>query len=371
MHSTNDRPLRASVTSDEHAATPQAASLPAPHHALSLGNGLVARLYLSRPHAAPVLATAPDIDLERDPPDPVLPPLLLVHSINAAASAFEMEPVFVRESARRPVFAVELPGFGAATLADAHYTPALMRDAVIAAIDRIVAITGAARIDLMALSLGGEFATDATLARPARVRSLALISPTGMESRRAEEPYEGGRSRELGWLRRALRGTSIGRALWRLLVARPVMRFFLSRTFGGAPFDPRLLEHGQRGARQQGAHFAPLDFVAGSLFTRGIIERYRELPVPVWVVHGRRGSFTDFDACPTAAGSLAHGRTYRVERTSLDTGAMPHFEVPDTFAHVYQRFLDGVAGVRRPPAQGGGAPLVPNPRAIPAFGSAW
>src|SRR3954454_20931708 len=37
------------------------------------------------------------------------PPLLLVHSINAAASAYEVRPIFERE--RRRFYAVDLPGY--------------------------------------------------------------------------------------------------------------------------------------------------------------------------------------------------------------------------------------------------------------------
>ena len=41
-----------------------------------------------------------------------LPPLLLIHSINAAASAAEVEPLFTHYRQQRPVYAIELPGFG-------------------------------------------------------------------------------------------------------------------------------------------------------------------------------------------------------------------------------------------------------------------
>src|SRR3954471_7550919 len=39
-------------------------------------------------------------------------PLVLLHSINAAASAYEMRPLFEHFRDTRPVFALDLPGFG-------------------------------------------------------------------------------------------------------------------------------------------------------------------------------------------------------------------------------------------------------------------
>ena len=40
-------------------------------------------------------------------------PLLLVHSVNAAGSAAEVRPLFDHYASQRPVYAIDLPGFGA------------------------------------------------------------------------------------------------------------------------------------------------------------------------------------------------------------------------------------------------------------------
>ena len=39
-------------------------------------------------------------------------PVLLLHSINAAPSAFEVSPFFATCSLQRPLYAPDLPGFG-------------------------------------------------------------------------------------------------------------------------------------------------------------------------------------------------------------------------------------------------------------------
>ena len=263
------------------------------------------------------------------------PPLVLVHSVNATASAFEMEPVFLRQAQRRRVVALDLPGFGAADKPDIAYTPALMRDAIVATLDWV----GLGPVDLMALSLGAEFAAEAALQRPGRVRSLALISPTGMEARRAGEAHAGGRTRERATLRAALRGSALGSGLYRLLTTRAAMRWYLRRAWGSGTVDPRLLKHGRQLAAQPGAARAPLDFVSGALFTRGIVERYRMLGLPVWVCHGRQGPFNDVGACPDRTGNTVLGGSHPVRRVTFDTGALPHFSLAGPFDEAYLRFL--------------------------------
>ena len=47
------------------------------------------------------------------------PPLLLVHSINAAAGAHEMRPLVERFTATHSVYTPDLPGFGASARPDA------------------------------------------------------------------------------------------------------------------------------------------------------------------------------------------------------------------------------------------------------------
>ena len=121
------------------------------------------------------------------------------------------------------------------------------------------------------------------------------------------------------------------------------MRWFLSRTWGSSDFDPRLLEHGRLCAQAPGARHAPLDFVAGALFTRGIIERYRQLPVPVWVAHGQRGAFDDFGACPVRTGDGLSVASHRVVRTPFNSGALPQFAASRCVQPRLREFLAAAA----------------------------
>lgn len=335
-------------------------ALPGQRHSLTLPDGTpLALVQLTGPQGAPLAHAASGLPT----------PLLVLHSVNAAASAFEMAPLVLRQALRRPVVVIDLPGFGASGRPDIAYTPRVMQQALAAALDWTRNHVAPGAVDVLALSLACEFATEVALQQPQAVRTLALVSPTGMEARRAAETYADGDTRAPGWARRLLRGTPLGAGLFWLLTRRPVIRWFLARSWGRADFDQRLLAHAQRTAGQAGARFAPLDFVAGALFTRGIIERYRALPVPVWVAHGTRGSFNDFGACPSRTGVGEGGASHPVERSVFDTGAMPHAEQADAFDAAYLRFLHSQRLVDalspRPPAGAGLAAGTAAPAAPP------
>ena len=86
--------------------------------------------------------------------------------------------------------------------------------------------------------------------------------------------------------------------------------------------------------RQPGAEHAPLSFLSAGLFAADIHRVYGRLGVPVLVVHGTRGDFTDYRALPT----VSAGRGWRVH-VMRGAGALPYFERPDEFMGVYRTFL--------------------------------
>jgi pimeloyl-ACP methyl ester carboxylesterase len=257
-------------------------------------------------------------------------PLLLIHSVNAVASAAELRPIFERYRLHRPVLAIDLPGFGSSQRGQQQYTPALMVQAILRAALCIKSRGFMRPIDVVGLSLGCEFVTEAALAQPERFRSLALISPTGLEAGRTER-WRDGRTRDVPLVRRTL-ASPVGEPIFRILTTRPSIRWFLERTWGSPQIDERLLEYGHLSARQPGARCAAAAFIGGALFTRGIAERYALLPMPVWLAHGVRGQFADMSGL-ARLGPLPHWTT-----DAFSTGAMPHVEVPRTFTSHYDAF---------------------------------
>jgi pimeloyl-ACP methyl ester carboxylesterase len=265
-------------------------------------------------------------------------PMLLVHSVNAAASVAEVRPLFEHYAARRPVFALDLPGYGFSERADRHYTPRLMTDALHAVLAQIGQRHGAAPVDAMALSLSCEFLARAALEVPARLRSLALVSPTGFSGRRRRRGAPGS-TLAMPWLHGALRGPGRGwgAALFRQLTRPAVVRYFLRRTFGAPQIDEALWRYCVLTAHQPGAEHAPLHFLSASMFSQDINDVYERLAHPVWMSHGVRGDFVDYRGKATVEGRP----NWRF--SVMPTGALPYFEQPAEFCAAYDNFLRAAA----------------------------
>ncbi len=261
-------------------------------------------------------------------------PLLLVHSVNASASAAEVKPLFDRYGSRRPTLALELPGFGTSQRGALAYTPQLMAQSVLRAAAHLRSLGFRQPIDVLALSLSCEFVALAVHDQPRWFRSVALVNPTGLESPR-EEHFDGGRTKDKPWLRRLLSGP-IGEPVFQLLTTSSSMRWFLERTWGSPVIDEALLSYGHVSAHRPGARHAPAAFIGGALFTQGIAERYALIEPPVWLAHGVRGEFADFGGL-SRIGPPAHWSW-----DTFGTGAMPHLEAPRLFISRYEAFLERV-----------------------------
>ena len=247
------------------------------------------------------------------------PPLLLVHSVNAAASAAEVRPLFERYRHSRRVFAVDLPGFGLSDRSDRDYSPRLMTDALHATLAQIQQQCGDVPVDALAASLGCEFLARAAVEAPARFGRLALVSPTGLQGNTDLRQTDGS-TRKVRWLHTLLRQPLWSEWLFRQLTRPGVVRYFLERTWGSAHIDETLWAQCVHSAHQPGARHAPLHFLARGLFSADIHRIYESLTQPVWMSQGVRGDFTDF----RAFSRLRLPQPW--QRTVFATGALPYFE---------------------------------------------
>lgn len=268
------------------------------------------------------------------------PPLLLVHSVNAAASAAEVTPLHEHYRRTRTVFSLDLPGYGFSERSDRAYTPRLMTDSLLAMIEPIRARCGDQPIDAVAVSLATEFLARAATERPAAWRTLALVSPTGFNG---TTPRRGppGSTREVPGLWSALRGPGWGAALFRGLTRPGVIRYFLERTWGSKRIDEALWRYDVITTRQPGAEHAPLHFLSGGLFSADIHRVYEALQLPVWVTQASQGDFTDY----RGRGVVEGRANWRF--TTFPGGAMPYFEVLDAFVREYDAFLAAPPGASR------------------------
>ena len=313
---------------------------------LGLAGGYLGALALRAPHDLPL---DPPLDAEMGALDipfgrlttyaggpPEGTPLLLIHSINATASAYEVKPLFDHYAGRRPVYALDLPGYGLSDRRDRIYTPRLMTDALIAMIESIRRKHGAFPIDALALSLSCEFLARAAQDHPTSFRSLGLIAPTGFDSRREVEG-PAGKTYGKPSVRDLVSFPVWGRPLFDALTSRVSMRYFLERTWGSKHIDEGLFDYGYAAAHQPGAEHAPFSFLSGFLFSADSLTHYKDLTLPVWMAHGIRGDFVDYERKRDIRDKP--NWTIQVFRT----GAMPHFERLDEVTASYDAFLDGIA----------------------------
>jgi len=264
-----------------------------------------------------------------------LPPLLLIHSINAAGSAYEVRPLYEHYRQFRTVYALELPGFGHSERGKRVYSVRMMTDAILSVLRAIQHDHGSTPIDALAVSLSSEFLARAISEMPLAFRSAALVSPTGFRARDKASKWRDG-TRGMPWLHGLFEFPAWSEGLFRLLSSRASIRFFLKKTWGSDNYDRGLADYDYITTHQPGAQHAPYYFVSGYLFSENILRIYHALTLPVWMSHGVRGDFVDYSAKSSVEGRA----NWRID--VFQTGAMPHFEAEAAFIARYDAFLAGL-----------------------------
>jgi pimeloyl-ACP methyl ester carboxylesterase len=255
-------------------------------------------------------------------------PLVLVHSINAAPSTYEVKPIFERYAGTRPVYSIDLPGFGHSERGDRRYTPELYANAIRVLLEEVVQ----APADLLALSLSCEFAARAALGSPASLASLVLISPTGFSQRALPGPMVG----------RAVHGLLSARpwsqGLYDLVTSRRSVRYYLGKSFVGEP-PQGLVDYAYATSHQPGARFAPLIFLSTQLFTRDadtrLYGRLTDLPV---LAIADRDPYVTFERLRERVAQSEH---WQLETLAPHLG-LPQWERPDALFEALDRFWSGV-----------------------------
>jgi len=140
----------------------------------------------------------------------------------------------------------------------------------------------------------------------------------------------------MGWLDSVLTFPLWKKPLYRALVRQGTIRYFLRRTYGSPNIDESLAQYCYLTSHQPGAERAPFAFLGGGLFGKDIRSVYESLAMPVFVPHGTRGDFADFS-----------GGQWTKERDNWElrpyaSGAMPHYELGDTFMNDLDEFLASV-----------------------------
>lgn len=248
-------------------------------------------------------------------------PIVLLHSINAAPSAFEMAPIFEHFRGERPVYALDLPGFGFSERSNRVYSSQLYQNAITDFLRDVVGKPA----DVVALSLSCEFAALSATHNPELIRSLVMISPTGFSPPKTDRLSE--RAKQRNTKNTVYSGLAV--ALWNLpfydlVSSRPSIQLFLNKSFEGL-VPERFVDYAYQTAHQPGAQNAPTYFLSGKLFTPAVRETvYKVLDLPVLVIYDR-DSYTNFDMLPTMLREHENWQGVCISPTK----GLPHWEKPE------------------------------------------
>lgn len=258
-------------------------------------------------------------------------PVVFVHSFNAAASSFEMRPLFEHLAATtdRPLYAMDWLGFGRSARPAINYTPATYLAQLRAFLQERIG----APADLAGLSLGAEYAARVAHELPTHVRRLALISPTGL-----------GRDRGPSAIGRFFVQASSRVGAFELLyyaLTRPssIRRFYARQVF----LDPTripdaLVDYAFVTSHARGAHHAPRRFVDGTLFPTGSAAAiYTRLYRPTLLITPKDASdvVQDFERVAEVVADNARDLT----RRRLASGLLPQWETPERLFDAIDAFL--------------------------------
>lgn len=256
-------------------------------------------------------------------------PIVLLHSINAAASSFEMRPIFdhLAESTNRPVYALDWLGFGRSDRPPVHYSPMLYQRLL----RRFLSEHVHQPADVVALSLSCEYTADVARSLPYLVRKLVLMSPTGVSSGGGIPAWQ-----------RALVSTADTVGAFEMFfyrLARPDMlrRFYQRQVFANGVVPDELVDYARATTLVFGAHHAPRFFTQGLLTNgRSALSAYVQLRVPTLVIvpASDAGLIQQFDRVDELRSK--NPEFIRIER--IDAGLLPQWERPEKLFRALDAF---------------------------------
>ncbi|MFB6279517.1 MAG: alpha/beta fold hydrolase [Salinibacter sp.] len=260
------------------------------------------------------------------------PPVVLLHSFNAVASSREMKPIAEHLAATtdRPVYALDWLGFGRSHRGPLDYAPALYRRQL----HHFLADVPDTPVDLIALSLGGEYAAQVTLQAAPQVRRLVLISPTGFDA--TQGPSRPGR-----WGLALADTTGAFELLYQRLTRRASLEDYYARQIFLDPdaIPAALLDYAEQSAHVRGAHRAPLRFIDGTLSIEDVAASvYARLYRPTLLLTPTSPGRTvqSFEELPPLLDTTSRDLSHE----TLPGGLLPHWEAPAPFFDTLDAFLD-------------------------------
>lgn len=244
------------------------------------------------------------------------PPMLLVHSIHAAAGRHEWRFIAAALADTATCYVIDLLGFGASDRPDASYTAQLYIDLLTDFLRDVVGKPAA----IVGSSLGGTYAIAIAAAHPELVTRVVAIGPAGVS--RLTTP--GGRANRA--VQAMFRNPVVGTRLFNAVTSRTSIRFFMGGIYADrSMLTPSTIDLFYNAARHAGARFAPAAFV-GMQLNHDIRRALPALRCPLLLVWGDQATQTPLKEA-AAVRALAPQASFVV----LTGGDLPHEESPEAF----------------------------------------
>lgn len=245
-------------------------------------------------------------------------PLLLIHGLHLYAGLHDVLPILEAFRTSRPIYAIDLPGFGGSEKTDRPYRPAMFQEAISDFIKNQIGQP----CHVLTLGNASSFASMAAVTDPEWIRSLVMINPRGFEMPHTTTlKGQNYRDRLLDLFLSYLKIPLWSLPIYDLLASRAKITTFYQKRFSySAPGD--LIEVAYTSAHQAGVHFAPIVLLSGKFNVPDLREKYYEkLTHPVYVVYDNEPGVS-FDMLP----QLVHEKSNWGAFRSRNTRGMPHFE---------------------------------------------
>jgi abhydrolase domain-containing protein 6 len=250
-------------------------------------------------------------------------PLVLVHGIGADKDNWDRVAMYLTHHYR--VISIDLPGFGDSSKpADADYGI----DAQVARLDQILDALQLPVVHLGGNSMGGWITAAYTAAHPARVQTLWLLDPAGVQAAKESE------------VRRAYRESS-----QYLLFARSEAEYerIIDVVFVHRPFVPYSVRHvlAQRAVANYDLHTAIFRKLMEQWEATALDGRVTGLRTPTLIVFGDHDRAVDPSAGETLVKLMPSAKLVVLP----DVGHLPMLEVPRRAAGDYIDWRDGLEPV--------------------------
>ncbi|MGI8743721.1 MAG: alpha/beta fold hydrolase [Bryobacteraceae bacterium] len=243
------------------------------------------------------------------------PVLLLIHGM--FGDHLDWEPILEPLAQRHRVIAVDLPGFGESEKPQVDYSPEFFTRQLLELLDEL----GIGTATVVGNSFGGQIAMSLALACPRRVERLVLITTGGLH--RYSEPEIAAALQRLSvenmlQFTPEIHGALFGRLFFRQGTS-------LQQRYTGK-HDAKLVRADYR------AYVAVLHRCMRLSLELCLLDRVRELPMPVLLIHGEADPVVLVDWVRDAVGLFAAARLVVL----VECGHVPQLELPDRIVELIE-----------------------------------